>query len=136
MPHDNVDLRATAGLPGLDIEIVHRRSSNRDREEIYLNLAAPCFEPYSGFLPSANPFLFWAEVTKLLWLEAARMIMLPSSAARLTNNGSIYYPSPGVLKSDCAGTLYRPPCCIRGTRRGRALRVAPHWPTRQYSVRG
>jgi hypothetical protein len=90
MPHHNVDLRATARLPGLDIEIVHRRSPNRDREEIYLSLAV---EPFSGFLPSANPFLFWAEVSKLLWLEAARMIMLPSSAARtLINHGSKILP--------------------------------------------
>ena len=38
MPHYNIDLTATAHLPGLDIEVVHRRSPGGDREEISINL--------------------------------------------------------------------------------------------------
>ena len=58
MPHDNVDLRATARLPGLDIEIVHRRSSNRDREEIYLNLAVPASSRSVAFCRRLIHFYF------------------------------------------------------------------------------
>jgi hypothetical protein len=87
MPHPNLDLRATARLPGLDIEIVHRRSSNRDREEIYLTLAVPCLKPFSDFPPSVNPLLFW-EVTKLLWLEVARSAALEGSIIMRQCNGA------------------------------------------------
>jgi len=91
MPDHNVDLRATARLPGLEIEVIHRRSLDRDREEIYLNLSVPGVVRFGDFLQSANPFLFWAEMTKLLWLEAARM--KPSSATRtFTNYGSNILP--------------------------------------------
>ena len=50
MPHYNIDLTATARLPGLDIEVVHRRSPGGDREEISINLqAAPSFEALAAF---------------------------------------------------------------------------------------
>jgi hypothetical protein len=75
MPYDNIDLRATTRLPGLDIEIVHRRSPEGDREEISINLqAVPSFEAFGRFLEAANPFVFWAEATRLTWLEAARAL--------------------------------------------------------------
>jgi len=72
MTHYNIDLTATARLPGLDIEVVHHRSTGGDREEISINLQA--------VLETTNPFVFWAEATKLAWLEAARALMEPSSA--------------------------------------------------------
>ena len=94
MPHYNIDLTATAHLPGLDIEVVHRRSPGGDREEISINLqAVPSFEAFGRFLEAANPFVFWAEATGLTWLEAARALMLPSSAARtLPKSGSNVLP--------------------------------------------
>ena len=77
-----VDLTATARLPGLDIEVVHRRSPGGDREEISINLqAVPCFGVFGGVLGAANAFVFWAEATRLTWLEVARALMEPSSAA-------------------------------------------------------
>ena len=88
MPHYNIDLRATARLPGLDIEVVHRRSPGGDREEISINLqAVPSLEAFGRFLEAANPFVFWAEATRLTWLEAARALMLPSSAAPTLQKG-------------------------------------------------
>jgi hypothetical protein len=94
MPQHNIDLRATARLPGLDIEVVHRRSPGGDREEISINLqAVPSFEDFGRFVEAANPFLFLAKVTGLSWLEAARTMMLPSSAARtLPEHGSNVIP--------------------------------------------
>ena len=80
MPHYNIDLTATAHLPGLDIEVVHRRSPGGDREEISINLqAAPSFEAFGRFLEAANPFVFWAEAARLTWLEAARALSRPQA---------------------------------------------------------
>ena len=49
--------RATARLPGLNIEIIHRRSLNDEAEQISINLQAmPSFEAFGRFLETANPF--------------------------------------------------------------------------------
>jgi hypothetical protein len=88
----NIHLRATTRLPGLDIEVVHRRSPGRDREEFSVNLHAVVgFQPWGFFLELANPFLanpflLWAEVTKRIWLEAARAMTIPPGAARTLPN--------------------------------------------------
>ena len=94
MPYDNIDLIATARLPGLDIEVVHRRAPGGDREEISINLqAVPSFDAFGHLLQATNPFVFWAEATRLTWLEAARALMLSSSAARtLPTSGSNVLP--------------------------------------------
>ncbi len=43
--------RATARLPGLNIEIIHRRSLNDEAEQISINLQAmPSFEAFGRFL--------------------------------------------------------------------------------------
>jgi hypothetical protein len=93
MPYDNIDLRATTRLPGLDIEVVHRRSPDGDREEISINLqAVPSFEAFGRFLEAANPFAFWAEATRLTWLEAARAFMPSNAASTLPSSGSNVLP--------------------------------------------
>src|SRR5215470_5291748 len=83
--------RATARLPGLDIEIIHRRAPDGDAEQISINLqAAPSFEAFGRFLEGANPFAFWMAAAQLAWapwLEAAR-VMLPASAARSLPNAA------------------------------------------------
>jgi hypothetical protein len=63
--------RATAHLPGLAIEIVHRRPSD-DFEQISINLQA---------MPSFEVFGRWLETAWLPWLGVARMMMLPWSVA-------------------------------------------------------
>jgi hypothetical protein len=51
--------RATAQLPGLNIEIVHRQSPSGDAEQISIHLQAmPSFEAFGRFLEDANPFAF------------------------------------------------------------------------------
>jgi hypothetical protein len=85
--------RATARLPGLNIEVVHRRSPDGDSEQISVNLqAVPSFEAFGRFLEAANPFTFWAQAGRLAWLpwfEAVRAAMLPfSSAPSLPKAGS------------------------------------------------
>ena len=73
--------RATARLPGLEIEIVHRRLPDADAEQISINLQAmPSFEAFGRFLETANPFAFWARAAEMAWmpwLAAARHLALP-----------------------------------------------------------
>jgi hypothetical protein len=77
--------RATAHLPGLDIEIVHRRSLNDEAEQLTINVRAiPSFEAFSRLLETANPFALWAQTAQIAWypwLDAARSLMLPWSVA-------------------------------------------------------
>jgi hypothetical protein len=88
MPHYDIDLTATARLPGLDIEVVHRRSPAGDRDEILISLqAVPSFGAFGSVLYAANPFVLWAEATRLTWLEAARALMPPSNAAPTPQKG-------------------------------------------------
>src|SRR5262249_44161107 len=73
--------RATARLPGLDIEIMHRRAVEGDAEQISINLkAAPSFEAFGRTLELTNPFAFWAQAAQLAWLpwlETARTLASP-----------------------------------------------------------
>ena len=95
MPYssDNGTTRATASLPGLEIEIVHRRPQGNDLEALSINLQAmPSFEAFGRFLETANPFMFWAQAMEqamqqamqmawLPWLGASRALMLPWHSA-------------------------------------------------------
>jgi hypothetical protein len=89
LPND-VTRRATASLPGLEIEIVHRRSQDADAEAISINLqAVPSFEAFGRFLEMSNPFAFWAQVVRMAWLPwlgAASAVMLPPSVAKAQLN--------------------------------------------------
>jgi hypothetical protein len=81
--HDIDATRATARLPGLDIEIVHRRSPGGDTEQISINLqAVPTFEALGGFIENlSNPFVFWAKMAWLPWLTAAHVGALRADIA-------------------------------------------------------
>jgi hypothetical protein len=74
--------RATAQLPGLDVEIVHRGSPQGDAEQLSITLQAmPSFEAFGDWLEAANPFAFWAravQIAWLPWLEAARIASQPA----------------------------------------------------------
>ncbi len=99
MSNQNIEddtTRATARLPGLDIEIVHRRSLNDDAEQITINLkAVPSLEAFDRLLETANPFALWAQIAQIAWfpwLNAARSLMLPWSVAsappKLSSSGN------------------------------------------------
>jgi hypothetical protein len=94
MPHYNIDLRATARLPGLDVEVVHRRSPAGARGEILISWqGVPFCGAFDSVLYETNPFVYWVEATRLAWLEAARALMLPSNAApTLQKDGSNVVP--------------------------------------------
>jgi len=85
-PHSNRDIdttRASARLPGLNIDIVHSQSPGGESEHITITLqAVPSFEAFGRALEAANPFAFWTQAMRLAWLpwlEAARVAMLPPS---------------------------------------------------------
>jgi hypothetical protein len=69
MARNNVDeTRAVAHLPNLDIEIIHRRPSDGNAEQMVITLRAmPSFEVFGGYLEAANPMLFWMKLTQMVW---------------------------------------------------------------------
>jgi hypothetical protein len=80
--------KARAHLPGLDIEIVHRRSPQGDAEQISINLqAVPYFEAFGRFLETANPFAFWAQAARLAWFPWLAAADSPWRPFALCNRG-------------------------------------------------
>jgi hypothetical protein len=79
------EAKATAHLPGLDIEIVHHRAEGADAERISIHMqAVPSFEAFGRYLEAASPFAFWAQATRLAWLPwlaAASLAMQPFAPA-------------------------------------------------------
>jgi hypothetical protein len=79
----NSTTRATARLPGLEVEIIHRRLPGADAEQLSINLqAVPSFEAFGQFLQAANPFAVWAQakLVWLPWLGAASALTLPRAS--------------------------------------------------------
>jgi hypothetical protein len=73
--------RAIAHLPGLEIEITHRRAAGDDAEHLSINLkAVPSFEAFGRAFEAANPFALWMRGVALAWqpwIEATRAMGLP-----------------------------------------------------------
>jgi hypothetical protein len=80
-PRQPEPTRATARLPGLEIEIVHGRSPDGEREQISITMqAVPSFAAFEQYLRAMNPYALWAEAARLAWapwLQAARITALP-----------------------------------------------------------
>ena len=67
-PVPTEETRAIARLPGLDIEIVHRRPQGESGEAIGIMLhAMPSFDALSRMMFAPNPLLLWAELTQAAW---------------------------------------------------------------------
>ena len=62
--------RAVAHLPGLDIEVLHRRSPSAEQISVHLQ-AMPSFEAVGRAIENANPFALWAEAARLASLALA-----------------------------------------------------------------
>jgi hypothetical protein len=83
MPQRHVEdeaTRATAHLPGLDIEVVHRRAPSGEAEQLSINIQAlPSFEAFGRFVERSNPFAFWIQAARIAWLPwlGATRLMLP-----------------------------------------------------------
>ena len=72
-------VRATAHLPGVDIEVA--RWCGADAEHVAITLKAmPSFDAVARAFEVANPFTLWmrsAELAWLPWLAATRMLTTP-----------------------------------------------------------
>ena len=82
--------KASAHLPGLDIDIIHRQSSNGDWEQVSINLrATPSFEALGRSFEIADPFMLWVQAARLMWtpwLLMAQSMMLPAGRPRRLPN--------------------------------------------------
>ena len=66
-------MRATARLPGLEIEVARTQSADAERISIHLQ-ATPSFEAFGRLFEAANPFTFWMQAMQMAWspwLQAA-----------------------------------------------------------------
>jgi len=62
------ETRASARLPYLNLDIVHRRARDGAAEQISITLqATPSVEAFTQFLQTANPFQFWGRVWQMVW---------------------------------------------------------------------
>jgi hypothetical protein len=60
---------AKAQLPGLEIEIMHRRAPEADAELMTINVrAVPSFEQFGRALEAANPLALWTQAVRLIWM--------------------------------------------------------------------
>lgn len=62
-------VKASARLPGLDIDILRRQSPDGDWEQISINLrATPSFDAFERFFARADPFVFWGQAARWMWV--------------------------------------------------------------------
>ncbi len=65
---DYNETRATARLPHLDIEVLHRRPWQGNEEQILISLrAVPSFEAFGRLMEASNPLLFWTQMMQTAW---------------------------------------------------------------------
>ena len=68
MVSDYDETRATARLPNLDIEILHRRPWEGNEEHLVVTLrAVPSFEAFGRVLEASNPLLAWTRMMQTAW---------------------------------------------------------------------
>jgi hypothetical protein len=76
-----VATKASARLPGLDIDIIHRQSPSGDWEQMSINLRAiPSFEALGRLFEGGDPFTLWVQAARLMWMPwllTSQMMMLP-----------------------------------------------------------
>src|SRR5580704_325319 len=82
--------KASARLPGLDIDITHRQSPSGEWEQVSINVrATPSFESLGRSFEAADPFTLWVQAARLMWMPwllAAQTMMLPGDRPRTLPN--------------------------------------------------
>lgn len=62
------DTRTTARLPGLDVEILHRRTWDGGREGVQVTVqAVPMQETVARLFEASNPMLMWMRMAEAAW---------------------------------------------------------------------
>src|SRR4051794_8798064 len=88
------ETRATARLPNLDIEILHRRPWEGNEEHLMVTLrAVPSFEAFGRLLAASNPLLVWTWM-----MEAAWSPWMPGSP-RHSPRASDHHPCPVSIRA-------------------------------------
>jgi hypothetical protein len=89
-------VRASARLPGLDLDIIHRQSPNGDWEQMSINLLGnTVLRSARVLVEAANPFTFWVQATRFMWMPwllTAQTMMLPAGRPR-TLPSAVHPPS-------------------------------------------
>lgn len=81
--HQPDEMRAVARLPGLDIDILHRRSEGGDAEEMLIRVRAmPSFDAALGAFDAANPFLMWSRMLQAAWAPWLGLLGAPRRLGR------------------------------------------------------
>jgi hypothetical protein len=82
--------KASARLPGLDIDVIHRQSPSGDWEQMSINIrATPSFEAFGRSFEAADPFTLWAQAARLMWMPwllTAQTMLLPKDRPRTLPN--------------------------------------------------
>jgi hypothetical protein len=91
--------RAIAHLPGLEIEVTHRRSPHAEQIAIHLQ-AVPSFEAFGRAIENANPFAFWAETARFVWLPWLAWNPWLNAARALLPPGKLEEAPPTIPDSD------------------------------------
>ena len=69
------ETRATARLPNLDVEILHRRPWECNEEQIAVMVrVVPSFETFGRLLEASNPFLVWSRMMEAAWSPWVRSL--------------------------------------------------------------
>ena len=78
------ETRATARLPNLDIEILHRRPWEGNEEHLVVTLrAVPSFEAFGRLWEASNPLLAWTRMMEAVWSPWVRgLTAAPGQPAR------------------------------------------------------
>jgi hypothetical protein len=96
--------KASAHLPGLDIDIIRRQSSNGDWEQVSINIrATPSFEALGRSFEMADPFTLWVQAARLMWMPwllAAQTMELPDGRPRALTRGLTSTTSGPALTAD------------------------------------
>jgi hypothetical protein len=65
---DGQSISATASLPGLEIDLWHRRLPAEAGEELTIRLrATPSFEAWGRAMEAYDPIALWAGMVRLAW---------------------------------------------------------------------
>ncbi|MFB9266004.1 hypothetical protein ACFFWD_23090 [Bradyrhizobium erythrophlei] len=82
--------KASARLPGLDIDITHQQSPGGEWEQVSINVrATPSFEALGRSFEAVDPFLLWVQAVRLMWMPwllTAQTMMLPGGWPRRLPN--------------------------------------------------
>lgn len=77
------ETRATARLPGLDLDIRHRRAWEGEAEQLQVTLtAASGFETAARMLEAGNPMLLWLRMLQAAWAPWTAVLAPPAERLR------------------------------------------------------